>query len=576
LNLTVVRRSSPQPAPLLDPQMHPVLQRVYAARGVRSSQDLALSMQQLLPIGTLGGVEAAAELLAHHRQRGGLVLIIGDFDADGATSTALFVRALRSWGYAAVDFLVPNRFEFGYGLTPEIVALAALQRPALIVTVDNGISSNAGVAAARAADIDVLVTDHHLPGHELPRANVIVNPNLPGSAFGSRALAGVGVAFYVIAALRRLLDARGLLPGGALVPSELLDLVALGTVADVVPFDANNRILVAQGLARIRVGRCVPGITALLEVARRSAATLVASDLGFAVAPRLNAAGRLTDMSIGIRCLLCDTLTEAGAAARELDALNTQRRQIEAKMQIEALSAIRVLRDPDSGVTRAGVCLFDAAWHQGVVGLVASRVKERLRRPVIAFARVDATTLRGSARSIPGIHVRDVLDSIAAREPLLLQKFGGHAMAAGVTLESARLDQFASAFDAECSGALARLGSPDVIETDGELGLEELALPLAAALRAGGPWGPGFPEPLFDGVFRIQSARLVGERHLKLGLCAPEGRGQFDAIAFNFTDGERQVAPLPSGAARLVYRLDSNEYLGERRLQFVIEHLLPA
>jgi single-stranded-DNA-specific exonuclease len=576
LNLTIVRRSSPQPAPLLDPQMHPVLQRVYAARGVRSSQDLALSMQQLLPIGTLGGVEAAAELLAHHRQRGGLVLIIGDFDADGATSTALFVRALRSWGYAAVDFLVPNRFEFGYGLTPEIVALAALQRPALIVTVDNGISSNAGVAAARAADIDVLVTDHHLPGHELPHANVIVNPNVPGSAFGSRALAGVGVAFYVIAALRRLLDARGLLPGGALVPSELLDLVALGTVADVVPFDANNRILVAQGLARIRVGRCVPGITALLEVARRSAATLVASDLGFAVAPRLNAAGRLTDMSIGIRCLLCDTLTEAGAAARELDALNTQRRQIEAKMQTEALSAIRVLRDPDSGVTRAGVCLFDAAWHQGVVGLVASRVKERLRRPVIAFARVDATTLRGSARSIPGIHVRDVLDSIAAREPLLLQKFGGHAMAAGVTLESARLDQFASAFDAECSGALARLGSPDVIETDGELGLEDLALPLAAALRAGGPWGPGFPEPLFDGVFRIQSARLVGERHLKLGLCAPEGRGQFDAIAFNFTDGERQVAPLPSGAARLVYRLDSNEYLGERRLQFVIEHLLPA
>ncbi|HEY4972777.1 MAG TPA: DHHA1 domain-containing protein, partial [Steroidobacteraceae bacterium] len=333
---------------------------------------------------------------------------------------------------------------------------------------------------------------------------------------------------------------------------------------------------VAQGLARIRVGRCVPGITALLELARRSAATLVASDLGFAVAPRLNAAGRLTDMSIGIRCLLCDQLEEARAAARELDALNTQRRQIEAKMQTEALSAIRVLRDPDSGVTRAGVCLFDAAWHQGVVGLVASRVKERLRRPVIAFARVDATTLRGSARSIPGIHVRDLLDSIAVREPLLIQKFGGHAMAAGVTLESARLDQFASAFDAECSAALARLGSPDVIETDGELGWDELALPLAAALRAGGPWGPGFPEPLFDGVFRIQSARLVGERHLKLGLCAPEGRGQFDAIAFNFTDGERQSAPLPSGAARLVYRLESNEYQGERRLQFVIEHLLPA
>jgi single-stranded-DNA-specific exonuclease len=556
--------------------MHPVLQRVYAARGVHNAHELALSLQQLLPIGTLGQVDAAAQLLCQHRLRAERVLIIGDFDADGATSTALFVRALRSWGFAEVGFLVPNRFEFGYGLTPEIVALAATQHPALIVTVDNGISSNAGVAAARALGIDVLITDHHLPGHELPQANVIVNPNIPGSAFGSRALAGVGVAFYVIAALRRLLEARGLLPPGALAAAELLDLVALGTVADVVPFDPNNRILVAQGLARIRAGRCVPGITALLEVAQRCQATVVASDLGFAIAPRLNAAGRLTDMSIGIRCLLSEELEEARAAAQELDSLNTQRRQIEAKMQAEALSAIRVLRDPGSGVSRDGVCLFDAAWHQGVVGLVASRVKERLRRPVIAFARIDATTLRGSARSIPGIHVRDLLDAIAVREPLLIQKFGGHAMAAGVTLEAARLDQFARAFDAQCSGALARLGSPDVIETDGELGLEEMALPLAAALRAGGPWGPGFPEPLFDGVFRIQSARLVGERHLKLGLSAPEGRGQFDAIAFNFTDGDCQPVALPSGATRLIYRLDSNDYLGESRLQFVIEHVLPA
>ena len=355
MNLTIVRRAAPQSAVVLDPQMHPVLQRVYAARGVRGAHDLELSMQQLLPIGTLASVEAAAELLYEHRQRGGLILIIGDFDADGATSTALLVRALRSWGFGAVDFLVPNRFEFGYGLTPEIVALAATQRPALIVTVDNGISSNAGVAAARAAGIEVLVTDHHLPGRELPHANVIVNPNLPGSAFGSRALAGVGVAFYVIAALRRVLEQRRALPPAALMAAELLDLVALGTVADVVPFDANNRILVAHGLARIRAGRCVPGITALLEVARRSPATLVASDLGFAVAPRLNAAGRLTDMSIGIRCLLSDTLDEARAAAHELDALNTQRRQIEAKMQAQALSAIRVLGDPGSGAwPRAG------------------------------------------------------------------------------------------------------------------------------------------------------------------------------------------------------------------------------
>jgi single-stranded-DNA-specific exonuclease len=576
LSLTIVRRSSPLPWPALDPQMHPVLRRVYAARGVRSAQDLELSMHQLLPVGTLGGVEAAAQLLCEHRQRGGLVLIIGDFDADGATSTALFVRALRSWGFAAVDFLVPNRFEFGYGLTPEIVALAATRRPGLIVTVDNGISSNAGVAAARAAGIEVLITDHHLPGHELPHASVIVNPNVPGSAFASRALAGVGVAFYVIAALRRVLEARALLPPGAIMAAELLDLVALGTVADVVPFDPNNRILVAQGLARIRAGRCVPGIMALLAVARRSHETVVASDLGFAVAPRLNAAGRLTDMSVGIRCLLSEQPEEARAAAQELDALNAQRRQIEAKMQAEAQCAIRVLDDPGSSVTRGGVCLFDASWHQGVVGLVASRVKERLRRPVIAFARVDAATLRGSARSIPGVHVRDLLDAIAARNPQLITKFGGHAMAAGLTMEAARLDQFARAFDAECTAALARLGSPDVIETDGELGVDELALPLAAVLRAGGPWGPGFPEPLFDGVFCIQSARLVGERHLKLGLSAPEGRGQFDAIAFNFTDGDRPTIPLPRGMTRLVYRLQSNEYLGEARLQFVVEHMLPA
>jgi single-stranded-DNA-specific exonuclease len=572
MSLTIVRRTLPECAPALDPAMHPVLQRVYAARGIRSSEELALSMRQLLPIGTLAGVQAAAQLLWLHRQRGRLVLVIGDFDADGATSTALFVRALRSWGFAAVDFLVPNRFEFGYGLTPQIVALAAQRQPALIVTVDNGISSNAGVLAARNAGIDVLITDHHLPGSELPCANVIVNPNVRGSAFGSRALAGVGVAFYVIAALRRLLEAQSALPPAALASAQLLDLVALGTVADVVPFDINNRILVAQGLMRIRAGRCVPGISALLQIAQRPQHSLIAADLGFAVAPRLNAAGRLSDMSVGIRCLLTDDVAQAQALAQELDALNSERRQIEARMQAEALAAVRVLRDPDSGVSRAGVCLFEAAWHQGVVGLVASRLKERLRRPVIAFARIDDSTLRGSARSIAGIHVRDVLDAIAARDPSLIQKFGGHAMAAGVTLAAAQLDAFARAFDAECTRALAQLGSPDVIETDGELQLPEIVLPTAAALRAGGPWGPGFPEPLFDGVFRIQSARLVGERHLKVGLSAPEGRGQFDAIAFNHTD-PGQAASLPSGAARIVYRLESNDYQGERRLQFVIEHL---
>ena len=574
VSLTVTRRAATLVSSLSD--LHPVLHRVYAARGISGPADLALSTRQLLPVGTLASVEEAAGLLQRHRERGGLVLIIGDFDADGATSTALLVRALRSWGFPAVDFLVPNRFEYGYGLSPEIVALAMTRRPALIVTVDNGISSVAGVAAARAAGVDVLVTDHHLPGDELPAANVIVNPNLANSAFGSRSLAGVGVAFYVAAALRRLLESQGLLPGDALPVADLLDLVALGTVADVVPFDTNNRILVAQGLARIRAGRCVPGITALIELAKRSQQSLVASDLGFAVAPRLNAAGRLADMSVGIQCLLATEPTQAHELAQALDRLNTERREIEAKMQTEALTAVRVLRDPASGVTRGGVCLFDAAWHQGVVGLVASRIKERLRRPVIAFAQADAATLRGSARSIPGVHVRDLLDRMSLQSPGLMQKYGGHAMAAGVTLDAARLDQFAHLFNVECERALQRLGSPDVIETDGELATCELALTTAQALRAGGPWGPGFPEPLFDGVFTVASARLVGERHLKLGLRAPEGRGQLDAIVFNFSDGPAGHTRLPDGAVRLVYRLETNEYLGEQRLQFLVEHLMPA
>ncbi|MGH8206467.1 MAG: DHH family phosphoesterase, partial [Steroidobacteraceae bacterium] len=435
MGLDVVRRTLSLQRSRFDSSMHPVLQRIYAARGVLDPAELLLSTRQLLPVGTLGATEAAAQLLCRHRQHGAVVMIIGDFDTDGATSTALLVRALRSWGFPAVEFMVPNRFEYGYGLSPEIVAAAAARAPQLIITVDTGIASHAGVDAARAAGIDVLITDHHLPAATLPAANVIVNPNLADSGFASGALAGVGVAFYVAAALRRLLEQRGLLPAGASAVAELLDLVALGTVADVVPFDVNNRILVAQGLLRIRAGRCVPEITALLELAKRAPAGIVASDLGFAVAPRLNAAGRLTDMSIGIRCLLTDDVPEARALALELDRLNSERRQIEAKMQAEALAAVRVLRDPSSGVARAGVCLFDEAWHQGVVGLVAGRLKERLRRPVVAFARADERLLRGSARSMPGIHIRDVLDAMATREPLLIQKFGGHAMAAGLTLE---------------------------------------------------------------------------------------------------------------------------------------------
>ena len=571
MGLTVVRRE-PAAHAQLDPGLHPVLARAYAARGALSAADLDTSLARLLPVGTLEGTQAAVELLDAHRT-GGRVLIVGDFDADGATSSALMVRALRGLRFSAVDFLVPNRFEFGYGLTPEIVALAAERSPTLIVTVDNGVSSHAGVTAARTRGIDVLITDHHLPAETLPDANVIVNPNLAGSRFGSRALAGVGVAFYVMAALERHLGQR---PGGAPVVAQLLDLVALGTVADVVPFDVNNRVLVAQGLRRIRAGRCVEGIKALLAIADRSAADLTAADLAFGVAPRLNAAGRIDDMTIGIQCLLADDPAEAQRLAVRLDELNEERRAIEARMQQEALAAVRRLTQSGAGaLERSGVCLFDADWHQGVVGLVASRVRERVRRPVIAFAAADPATLRGSARSIAGVHIRDVLEAVATRHPGLISRFGGHAMAAGLTLERARLDEFARAFDAEAARCMGGRAAPETIETDGELGVAEIALETAEALRSGGPWGQAFPEPSFDGIFSVRSARVIGERHVKMWV-EPEASGRaFDAVAFNhFAEGT--PAALPEGLVQLVYRLDVNEYQGERRLQLLVDHLLPV
>lgn len=573
MRLTVVRRTCRTDAQLAA-GLNPVLARAYAARGVRTTADLDTSLARLLPVGSLEGIPAAVELLLRHRT-GGRVLVIGDFDADGATSSALMVRALRSLGFSAVDFLVPNRFEFGYGLTPEIVALATLRSPTLIVTVDNGVSSHAGVAAARGGGIDVLITDHHLPGAELPDANVIVNPNLADSRFGSRALAGVGVAFYIMAALERRLAQQE--PGATRPPvvAQLLDLVALGTVADVVPLDANNRVLVAQGLKRIRAGRCVPGIRALLTIAARGAADLTAADLAFGVAPRLNAAGRIDDMTIGIQCLLSDDPAEAQGLAVRLDELNEERRAIEARMQQEALAAVRQLADPGPGAPqRSGVCLFDESWHQGVVGLVASRVKERLRRPVIAFAAADPATLRGSARSVAGVHIRDVLDSIAARHPGLISRFGGHAMAAGLTLERTQLDEFARAFDAEVARWTAGRAGADAVETDGELSVAEIALDTAEALRAGGPWGQAFPEPCFDGVFSVRSARLIGERHVKMWVEPAASGRSFDAVVFNHFE-EGAAGALPEGRVQLVYRLDVNEYQGERRLQLLVDHLLP-
>jgi single-stranded-DNA-specific exonuclease len=569
-----VRRASGKDCTGFASDMHPVLQRIYAARGIRSSSDLDVSLERLHPVGTLEGIHAAVDLLLEHRI-GGRVLVVGDFDADGATSTALMIRALTAWGFESVDFLVPNRFEFGYGLTPEIVALAATRSPTLIVTVDNGISSIAGVAEARSRGISVLITDHHLPGELIPDANVIVNPNLPGSQFGSRALAGVGVAFYVMAAVKRRLDERKLTPPDAPSVSRFLDLVALGTVADVVPLDANNRVLVSQGLRRIRSGRCVPGIGALLNIAAREGGDLTAADLAFAVAPRLNAAGRIDDMSIGIRCLLADDPHEARSLAERLNEFNLERRAIEARMQADALSAVRRLRDPGpEAIHRSGVCLFDESWHQGVVGLVASRVKDRLRRPVIAFALAGDEQLRGSARSVPGVHIRDVLDSIAARRPELISKFGGHAMAAGLTIERARLDVFARAFDEEVGRWAAKCAGVDAVETDGELSVQEIALETAYALRGGGPWGQAFPEPCFDGVFTIRSTRIVGERHLKMWVEVPKTGRSFDAIAFNHIEEPERFTP-PEGAVQLVYRLDVNEYQGERRLQLLVDHILP-
>jgi single-stranded-DNA-specific exonuclease len=504
--------------------------------------------------------------------------VVGDYDADGATSTALMLRALRGWGFESVDFIVPDRFRLGYGLTPEIVALACERQPTLLVTVDNGISSLEGVARARAAGIDVLITDHHLAGRELPAADVIVNPNvvdpgLPGGGFGSRALAGVGVAFYVLAALQRDLQGEGTLPVGAPNVGQFLDLVALGTVADLVFLDGNNRILVAQGLQRIRAGRCVPGILALLEIAQRTPERLVASDLGFAVAPRLNAAGRLDDMSIGIRCLLEDSAEGARSLAAQLDALNRQRREIEGDMQAQALAAVRGLARRPLDQQRKGLVLFDAAWHQGVVGLVASRVKDHSGRPVIAFAPAgDDLTLRGSARSIPGVHIRDVLDAVAVSHPGLIARFGGHAMAAGLTIQGAALDDFAQAFDEEVARWLQRIDPDDAIWTDGTLEPADLCLETAELLREAGPWGQGFPEPSFHGHFEVDGSRIVGEKHVKYWLRPAGTSTRLDAIAFNLLDGERFSAP-PEGALQLVYRLDINHYRGERRLQLMIDHV---
>ena len=563
----IQRRTVPQSAPAFLSDFHPVLRRVLAARAIDRDVDLDHSLARLLPPDGLLDIDRAAALLDDAIESSSRIVVVGDYDADGATGCAVAVRGLRLLGATDVRFVVPDRRRHGYGLTPEIVEIAHEQRPGLIVTVDNGISSVEGVARAKRLGIGVLVTDHHLPGADLPAADAIVNPNRSGDGFPSKCLAGVGVTFYVLVALRARRRKR--LEGGkAANIATLLDLVALGTVADVVPLDHNNRILVEQGLRRIRAGRASPGVAALLRVAGRDPGRAVAADLGFAAGPRLNAAGRLTDMRRGIECLLSEDEDEAMRIAGELDVLNRERREIEAGMQAQAAA---LLEGIDDTVSDAAVSLFREDWHAGVVGILASRVKDRLHRPVAAFAPdTDGEHLKGSVRSIPGVHVRDVLDSVATRNPGLVERFGGHAMAAGLTIRRGMYDRFRAAFAAEADRVTPAEMRQAVVLTDGEIPDSDLDLDLARSIRDAAPWGQGFPEPVFDGIFRLAGERLVGGRHAKLRL-RPRGTGRaLDAIAFN---REPPLETNASGEVRMVYRFVVNAFRGEERPELIVEEI---
>ena len=544
---------------LLDSGMHPVLARVYAGRQIRSAAELSYGLDGLIRPNLLKGIDAAAALLADAIAEKKKLLIIADYDADGATACAVGMRALRAFG-ADVDYLVPDRFKLGYGLSPELVDLAALKKPALLITVDNGIASIDGVARARSLGIATLVTDHHLPGPELPAAACIVNPNQPGCEFPSKALAGVGVMFYVMLALRAELRKRGFFqdrkePNLA----DLTDLVALGTIADVVPLDANNRNLVAQGLKRLRAGRCTPGIAALLRAAGRPVAEASSFDLGFVAGPRLNAAGRLADMRLGIECLITDDEARAANCAQELDRLNRERRSIEAAMLEQALKAVEQVRDA------AGCTFFNADWHQGVVGIVASRLKDRLHRPVICFARAEeagAIVLRGSGRSIPGLHLRDVLDVVSKRAPGLIRRFGGHAQAAGLSIAAGDYERFAAEFGRAVDERLPAEARLRVVETDGALDAMHFSLEVARLLDAG-IWGQGFPQPVFCDTFTVENQRVVGERHLKLWLV--KGGRRIEAMRYGALD---QLPPQ----VRAAYRLSVNEFNGLKNIQLNVEH----
>lgn len=570
-----LRRREADETTELPADLPPLLRRLYASRGVRTANDLERSLKGMLHWQTLTGVEKAVEMLHDAFEKNLRIMVVGDFDADGATSTALSVLSLRAMGCDTVEYLVPNRFEDGYGLSPEVVDQAHARGAQMIMTVDNGISSHSGVDHAHALGIRVLVTDHHLPGEILPNADAIVNPNLADCPFPSKSLAGVGVAFYLMLVLCNHLKSKGWFDArGIAVPKivEYLDLVALGTVADVVPLDANNRILTWQGLSRIRAGVCRPGIKALLEIANREPAKLVASDLGFALGPRLNAAGRLDDMSVGVALLLCDNIGEARVLANELDALNQTRKEIEQGMQAEALTLCEKL-ERSSETLPGGLAMYHPEWHQGVVGILASRIKERFHRPVIAFAPAGDGTLKGSGRSIQGLHMRDALERLDTLHPGMILKFGGHAMAAGLSLEEAQFERFQQRFGELVTEWLDPALLQGEVVSDGPLSAAEMTMEVAQMLRDAGPWGQMFPEPLFDGHFRLLQQRLVGERHLKV-MVEPVGGGPLlDGIAFNV-----DTSCWPDNGVRdvqLAYKLDINEFRGNRSLQLIIDNIWP-
>ncbi len=551
----------------------PLVQKLYAARQVVDKAELDKGLTKLLDYRLLSNIQEAAAALISMIEQQSKVVIVGDFDADGATSTALLMLALPAMGLKNLSYVVPNRFEYGYGLSEKIVDEVARSHPDWIITVDNGISNHQGVLRAKHHGIKVLITDHHLPGESLPEAEVIVNPNLPDDEFPSKNLAGVGVAFYVLVALRAELRKRQYFESNTMAEpnlAEWLDLVALGTVADVVPLDANNRRLVAQGLERIKAGQCRPGIKLLLQAGKRNLHCLEASDLGFAVGPRLNAAGRLEDMSLGIECLLANTEQEAAPMAFELDGLNQYRREIEKDMVDQAMQRMSLNLNQLNEQRPNAVCLFDADWHQGVVGLVASRIKEKLNRPVIAFAPENEATIKGSGRSVPGVHLRDVLANLATRNPEILNKFGGHAMAAGLSIQRQHFSTFESLFEQEVNRWLGEEVIEDVVMTDGELDENEFTLESALHIRNAGPWGQAFPEPCFDGQFQVLSQRVVGQKHLKLMLQKCDSECEVDAIYF-FPPEELLSQPL--NRVELVYRLSINEFRGSSNLQLMVEQL---